>query len=522
MPDGRWIHTLCRRERGAVVLAATAALGARLLFLGVPLSSDEAGFLLVGGQWHRGASLYGDYWVDRPPGLVALFAMADAGGGRIALRVIGALCAAASVLAAGWLARTVAAGRRPAAHASVALVAALVAALVSSPLLDVTIVNGEILALPFVLVGLTTLLLSVRPIIGAGSTSMRAHGTGRPATAHLWATLAGASGAAAIMIKQNFAEVAVAALVVVAVTGARAGFRTAAALVASLSIGAVLVVAPLLAVCVARGTALPDLVYAVVSFRSAAEVVIANSATEATPERAARLVGAVLATGVLLALPLLRRLPWRRSSIRAPGSRDPALTWLTVTVMVTEAASIAAGGSYWLHYLVQLVPGIALLASAAGVVDGQPASSGPTTPWNATTRLLVVVTASTVVALAVEIAHPREPTTDEVAVVDYLRDHAGRGSTVVVAYGNAGLVYESGMTSPYPDLWSLPVRVRDPELYRLSAVLDGSDRPQWLVMHGTSLTTWGVDGTAGDLAVAQHYDLAFTTDDYRVLEARSR
>ena len=138
---------------------------------------------------------------------------------------------------------------------------------------------------------------------------MRDHGTGRPATAHLWATLAGASGAAAIMIKQNFAEVAVAALVVVAVTGARAGFRTAAALVASLSIGAVLVVAPLLAVCVARGTALPDLVYAVVSFRSAAEVVIANSAPPGALTLAAyRLLSRCLRLIPTLLIPLLRPL----------------------------------------------------------------------------------------------------------------------------------------------------------------------------------------------------------------------
>ena len=56
-----------------VGLLAGAAAVAWLPFLGVPLSRDEAGLLMVGGQWGPGLSLYGDYWVDRPPLLVALF-----------------------------------------------------------------------------------------------------------------------------------------------------------------------------------------------------------------------------------------------------------------------------------------------------------------------------------------------------------------------------------------------------------------------------------------------------------------
>ena len=36
-------------------------------FLARPLSPDEGGFLLVASQWEPGTSLYGHYWVDRPP-----------------------------------------------------------------------------------------------------------------------------------------------------------------------------------------------------------------------------------------------------------------------------------------------------------------------------------------------------------------------------------------------------------------------------------------------------------------------
>ena len=70
----------------AVFLAAAVAASVRLLLLTVPLSPDEAGFLLVAQQWHPGTSLYGDYWVDRPPGLIALFGLAP---GPTGLRLLG-------------------------------------------------------------------------------------------------------------------------------------------------------------------------------------------------------------------------------------------------------------------------------------------------------------------------------------------------------------------------------------------------------------------------------------------------
>ena len=37
------------------------------------------------------------------------------------------------------------------------------------------------------------------------------------------------------------------------------------------------------------------------------------------------------------------------------------------------------------------------------------------------------------------------------------------------------------MPSPYDQLWSLPMRTLDPDLRRLTALVDGPDRPTWLV-----------------------------------------
>ena len=53
---------------------------------------DEAGFLLVGQQWQPGGtSLYGSYWVDRPPLLVTIFRVASDLGGAVPLRLMGCL-----------------------------------------------------------------------------------------------------------------------------------------------------------------------------------------------------------------------------------------------------------------------------------------------------------------------------------------------------------------------------------------------------------------------------------------------
>ena len=81
-----------------------------LPFAGRSLSPDEAGYLIVGAQWGEGACLYGDYWVDRPPGLIAIFEAADALGGTVPLRLIGALAAVLTVVLAGVLGRLAAPG----------------------------------------------------------------------------------------------------------------------------------------------------------------------------------------------------------------------------------------------------------------------------------------------------------------------------------------------------------------------------------------------------------------------------
>ena len=121
-----------------------------LPFAGRSLSPDEAGYLIVGGQWTEGSSLYGDFWVDRPPVLIAIFEAADALGGAVPLRLIGALAAVLTVILSGVLGRIAAPERRSAPL----LTAGTAAVCVATPLFGATVVNGELLGLPFVVAGI--------------------------------------------------------------------------------------------------------------------------------------------------------------------------------------------------------------------------------------------------------------------------------------------------------------------------------------------------------------------------------
>ena len=87
-------------------VSAVSVVLLRLIGLARPLRADEAGFLLVARTWEPGPhSLYGSYWVDRPPALVALVGAADALAGPMTLRVVGAVgCGVAVLLAASALA----------------------------------------------------------------------------------------------------------------------------------------------------------------------------------------------------------------------------------------------------------------------------------------------------------------------------------------------------------------------------------------------------------------------------------
>jgi hypothetical protein len=268
------------------------------------------------------------------------------------------------------------------------------------------------------------------------------------------------------------------------------------------ALGAVATVAVAVWAASARGTDPGELWEAVVVFRQQAASVIASSATDTTPRRLGAMLLALVATGApVLVVVLARRLPTRA----AAGVVD--LRWPALAALTWELFVVLGGGSYWLHYLMGLVPGLVLLTAAA-CQRPLPARRA----LRATYALMAVSTVSALVFVAFQpIQRPEHP------VIAWLDEHARPGETAVVAFGApTNILQATGLRSPYPDLWSLPVRVHDPELRDLGALLDGADRPTWVVVAGRSLGSWGIDGTAANRILAEHYTRATSTDDWTI------
>ncbi|UUW90664.1 hypothetical protein [Pimelobacter simplex] len=465
---------------GVLVAAGVAAL-ARLPFLGRPLSADEAGYWLLARDWSPGSSLYGDYWVDRPPLLLWLFRLGgELGGASLpvdgltvpGVRWVGVVAAALTVLLAGLLAARV--EGRPSLLAPV-----LAAALLCSPLLGMPEANGEVLGIPFVLLGLAVLVGTLGAPAGRRTLALTA--------------VAGGAGMAAALVKQNLVDALVFGVVVLVLSHRdvdRIGRRLAA-----LASGALTVLGTALAGAAAQGTTPAELWDAVVTFRIEASAVIGSSASAATPQRFGEVAVAFVVSGAAAVLLATVAVVGRR--IAGPGPR--AVPVAALVLVAWEVVGVVGGGSYWLHYLTGLLPGLVLLVSVSRApVPAGPAA--PAIPARTVGRTIVgACVALAVVSAAIAWGHQvRTPhrIDADARTETWLRAHADPGDGVVVTFGNPQVVAGSGLRSPYPHLWSLPVRVRDPHLSTLQQVLGGPDAPRWIVVSGHGVATWGIDPAA--------------------------
>ena len=476
-----------------VLAAVVGAIAAWATYYAKPLGPDEGGYLMVARQWAPGSSLYGSYWVDRPPVLIELFSLV---GGPLGLRVLGLTGVITSVLLAARVGRLVAPGYRRAP----AWTAGTAAAFLSSPLFGSHEVNGELLAVPFVLGGLVAALQAfVHP---------------DPRRGAWWWFVAGALGVGAAMVKQNMLDVFVVVAVLLATMVARRSRRAALLPTAYVVAGTASATAAVLLLAASRGTGFGALWDAMVTFRLDAAAVIQTSSTSSTSDRAVRLVLAGSAAG---ALPVLGALVATLTDRRARPDRGtlPAVpgSTLAVALLGWETIAVIGGGSYWLHYLIGLVPGLVVVVA---FVAGHSARS------RARMRGAVAYTLAATM-LSVSWAHLVRPYWDQdQAVVDYLQDHSRPGDTGVVAFGHPDVLEAAGLASPYENLWSLPVRVRDPQLAEFSTVLDGPHRPTWVVVDGSSLATWGVDARAGEFVLNRLYRPVTVLDGFTVYLVHSR
>ncbi len=147
------------RARHAILLCAALSVLLRIRFLFTPLTADEGGFLAIARAWMHGADLYEDIWVDRPQGLLALFAGWDrlSGGHTQSIRLLAMLFGVAAVLACAAIAKTLA-GWGPAV-----LAALFVAVLSSAPAAEGFLANGELLSGTL---GAVSLAVSTTVVVG--------------------------------------------------------------------------------------------------------------------------------------------------------------------------------------------------------------------------------------------------------------------------------------------------------------------------------------------------------------------
>jgi 4-amino-4-deoxy-L-arabinose transferase-like glycosyltransferase len=480
------VRAVVRAERGAgrlvdsrwtVAVAALAAFLLRLPGLTRPLRADEAGFELVARAWHPTAdSVYGPYFVDRPPPLIALFKVSDAIGGPLFIRVLGAVACAALVLAAAAVARLVA-DEHAARWTAVAM-----AALSTNVLIDAVAVKGELLALPVLMGSLGLSLLAVRD--------------------RSWpqALLAGLLAGLALGLKQNLVGGVVFAAVLY--LGAwRAGRLDRADLVrlaAAASAGFAVPVALTVGWALAAGVRLHTLWYAVYGFRFDASRVLSDASDTAPTVRAGLLVVIAVGAGMLLIIGgfvVHVRDEWRA---------DAPLTAAIAALLAVDVVGLGLGGSFWRDYLFPLLPGTALCAA---LLARRASRRGI-----AMRAVITAAAASTVLGLVGWVAFNASGLQeyDEHDTGTALAEVAAPDDTLVVYGGRADVQLESGMGSPYAYLWSLPMRTLDPELAELRALVGGDRPPTWIV-EWVGFRHWDEqDGARLEQLVGQRYVRAGT------------
>jgi hypothetical protein len=318
-----------------------------------------------------------------------------------------------------------------------------------------------------------------------------------------------------------------AALLVAAAVADRPQWRTHLRLGVSAALGAAVPVAVTVVWALVAGVDLGTLWYAVVGFRPEADAVLAAQPSAAIDERSVALRRLAFETGMallvgwfLLHLPgLLRRLPVPTVAVAA--------------MLAVDTLAVVRSGSYWTTYLVALVPPVVLATALVLTVERLPDQheAGRRRWHRGWQRLGVGVTHALVVLVVLSSLDSLwrwwDDTRDDVRPVEYRAGEAiGRaarpGDTLVVYGGRADIQWASGLRSPYPHLWSLPMRTMDPRLRELRDLLTGPQAPTWFVEF-TYLDTWSETGTAriSEELIERYQYVGTLCGEYRVYHLKS-
>lgn len=463
----------------AIALGALVVLILRAPWFDAALGRDEAGVAMVARAWHGGGPFaYGSYFLDRPPLLVGLYRLA--GDSAVGIRTLGAVAAGLLVVTSTLLAVRIG-GRRAAPWA-----AGISAVLASSFEIKTVFTPAELLAV--VPSSASVLLL----LIALERESRR-----------LWILAgAGALAATALLVKQSFGDALAAGLVALVAgkllglswreTARRAGayFAGLAALVVALAVWALL-----------SHTSAHSIWYAMFGFRiDSVSVLVKNGLESRISTLGSPLLASGLGVALVFAIVAFARLRGR------PLVRITLAGWMAAAV-----AGILLGGSYWPHYLIELVPAA---AAGAAVIFARYRFVG---------ALAVAAIALPTAINAVGVG--RSDSVDSfqqtaVTIGHYIRDRSLPNETAYVMYAKVNAVYYTGLRDPYPYNWSLMVRAVPGAEQRLRSLLASPGRPTWIVrVEGPRGFGLDANGTTRRL-LAAHYRPVTTVCGSELLLAR--
>jgi hypothetical protein len=426
----------------------------RLPWFDAPLGRDEAGVSMVAQAWHHsGPFPYGPYFLDRPPLLVLAYRLA---GDPSGVRVLGMVAACFAVLACTALAAR-AAGRRAALPAAL-----LSAAFASSALLTSVFTPAELLA----------------SVPSAVSVLLLVSGLQSESRAPWRLAAAGAAAACALLVKQSFGDALVAGIAGLAFAAWHAPRQRSAARAGAYAAGIGAVAAGVLAWDIVAGLSPrspTSFLYAFAGFRLDAVKPLANgNVAQRLSTIATAAIGSGLALALLVAIAGLITLRRRRVTAGALAA------WLLAGLF-----GVLGGGSYWAHYLIELVP--VTVVGVAALVAWRPRIGAPLC---ATVMAIGLATSLDQAALG----RPQQYQRGAVTLGHYLRDRALPGDTAYVLYAKVNALYYSGLPSPFPYHWSLMMMSVPGVQQQLRALLTSPRRPTWIVMADTT-HTFGLDQT---------------------------
>ncbi|HRI97238.1 MAG TPA: hypothetical protein PLZ93_16600, partial [Nocardioides sp.] len=231
---------------------------------------------------------------------------------------------------------------------------------------------------------------------------------------------------------------------------------------------------------------LGELWYALYGFRADAAGALGEGSVGATVRRGLVLALILVVTGIAIVLVAYL------ARVRDHWRRDAPLTAAVVGLIACEVVAMSLGGSFWQDYAFELVPGtlVALALLAVRLRE----------------RLVLLMVVSAALSLVGwgfwNVSGRQEFHEYDTGVA--LAQAAEPGDTLVVFGGRADLQIESGLDSPYPYLWSLPMRALDPDLTQFRELVEGPEAPTWIV-EWWPFDTWSAQGDLLEAEISERY-----------------